>query len=1013
MAVNIIGVPTTRISNQFVTDRLMSQLNFDQTELYRLQAQLSTGLKFQRPGESPIEAASVLSHQMEMERKDQARENLLTTQSYLAASDTALTQLSNMMDEMRALGLEAINTTTSDVQRGALAQQVEQAVRQLMDAGNQKFRDRYLFAGGATDVRPFELGEDQYVVEYVGNELHMESYVDIDLLFASNMTGKDVFNAVSDPVLGSVDINPIVTESTLLADLNGGDGVALGSINIANGTDSIDIDLTDCETLGDVVQKIHDNPPTGSVVHAAVTPRGLQIWLDPLTPGNLQVHEVGTGTTARELGIYTETGIGMSRLNGRDLNPTVTKETSTQHIFGAQAMLACQFPGDDNDFFIRSKVNGAALNGLQVSLVREAGLSPGSERAYYDDVAGTLAIHISPEASFAEDVIDAINNAVDPLGIPIPSADVPFFAELDPIDEGSNPGRGLVENDSTIPIDLGQLAFGEDGAFDSSGMQIVNGKEVYTIDFTGVQTVEQMLNALNGSDAGVLAEINKNMTGIDVRSRVSGADFMIGENGGLTATQFGLRTLVQETQLDAMNFGRGVMDYEGPGVKAEAKYESIAENSALVLRALEEGELWNDYDVRFVDTTDPSGAVTIAWDQTAKTITIGITPGVTTANDVIEAFETQAGPRDAFELTLDKSANVSNTGEGVLYKGSTITEGGEDGGIDFTITRHDGAVLEVNINGCTTIGDVLDRINNDPENADGRLVASLNEYGNGILLTDNSTGETELTVERTKLSMAAIDLGLIPDGVMQQTETNLGTIAQTTATPSVGTNNSIFFQARYTGTYANDVQIVYQEKAPADPASFVVSTDPLGNYVFTFNVESGVTTGQDIIDLFNTTPGYDNIRALFQAIPDGDVTGVVDVLAGPETWALSGGESANLVGEDTNPEETKSLFTSLLRLQSGLENNDIIEIQRAVELVDESVVHMNYARAKFGANQQSLDILQYRLDEEKVELKSVLSDAHDVDMVEVISNLTTRQVAMEAGFKAIADTFKLSLIDYL
>jgi flagellar hook-associated protein 3 FlgL len=61
----------------------------------------------------------------------------------------------------------------------------------------------------------------------------------------------------------------------------------------------------------------------------------------------------------------------------------------------------------------------------------------------------------------------------------------------------------------------------------------------------------------------VLAEINESGTGIDVRSRLSGADFAIGENGGATATQLGLRTFTTETRLDDLNYGRGVDRQEG------------------------------------------------------------------------------------------------------------------------------------------------------------------------------------------------------------------------------------------------------------------------------------------------------------------------------------------------------------------------------------------------------------------------------------------------------------------
>ena len=89
-------------------------------------------------------------------------------------------------------------------------------------------------------------------------------------------------------------------------------------------------------------------------------------------------------------------------------------------------------------------------------------------------------------------------------------------------------------------------------------MQISNGGKTYTIDISSAITVEDLLNTINGSGAGVLAEINSDGTGIDIRSRISGGDFSIGENGGLTATQLGVRTFALQTRLSDLNHGLGV-----------------------------------------------------------------------------------------------------------------------------------------------------------------------------------------------------------------------------------------------------------------------------------------------------------------------------------------------------------------------------------------------------------------------------------------------------------------------
>ena len=163
--------------------------------------------------------------------------------------------------------------------------------------------------------------------------------------------------------------------------------------------------------------------------------------------------------------------------------------------------------------------------------------------------AGTLYVNVQAGVTNANQAVAAIN------------AEGTFLAELDRHDNavGLHGGVGPVELDATAttsggsgtPLDV------------DAGIEVTNGGQVHQIDLSGAETLEDLLNVLNGSSAGLLAEINAAGTGIDVRSRLSGSDFAIGENGGTTATQLGLRTLTTTTALTGLNKGRGVNAVDG------------------------------------------------------------------------------------------------------------------------------------------------------------------------------------------------------------------------------------------------------------------------------------------------------------------------------------------------------------------------------------------------------------------------------------------------------------------
>jgi len=544
----IAPIPTTRVSDQLFSQRLLLQLQQDQLELFRLQNQTSTGRRIALPSEDAPAALRSIGLQRLLEQKNQAKTNLVTNQSYLAATDTALTGVSNQLAEIRGLALSVVDAASTDTQRSAAVQQVNEALRALVDVGNQQFRGRYLFAGSQTTVRPFEF--DGSYVRYDGNERSIQVFADVGVISASNVDGDSVFGALSEAVQGVVDLNPVLSENTRIADLRQGQGVAKGSILLSDGTSQVTIDLSSAETIGDVARLIEAKAPPGNTVSVDVTATGLLVQVGS---GNLTIREVGGGITAGHLGILMETGNLTGTVVGTDLDPRLTATTALDDILGSRAIVRIPATGNNNDLVIEANTRGAALNGISVSFVNNAAVSPGSEVATYDAPGGTLVVEINSGFSSANDVLNAINN--DPL------AGAAFTARLDGRD------TDLPGSAGTGPVEVGGPLLTAGGAgieFDQdSGIRVFNGGQEHTLSFATAETVEDLLNILGASPAGLLGQINAEGTGIDVRSRLGGSDFWIGENGGTTAAELGIRSLREETALSDLNLGIGLHTIDG------------------------------------------------------------------------------------------------------------------------------------------------------------------------------------------------------------------------------------------------------------------------------------------------------------------------------------------------------------------------------------------------------------------------------------------------------------------
>src|SRR5690606_10059340 len=92
----------------------------------------------------------------------------------------------------------------------------------------------------------------------------------------------------------------------------------------------------------------------------------------------------------------------------------------------------------------------------------------------------------------------------------------------------------------------------------ASGLRVnVNGKDT-VISFAGCTTVQDMINTVAAANVGLRLTINEAGTGFNLQSDLSGADVSIGENGGTTAADLGLRSFSRSTLLSDFNRGRGV-----------------------------------------------------------------------------------------------------------------------------------------------------------------------------------------------------------------------------------------------------------------------------------------------------------------------------------------------------------------------------------------------------------------------------------------------------------------------
>lgn len=492
----ILPASLARVSNQLRSNTALNQLQRTQAALMRVQNQLTTGRQLSTPSDNPGAAAIAQQIRKTLEKREAYAVNLKQAGDNLAAVDSTLADVSNLLQQAQNLASANVGDNVTQDERNNAAVVVRSIYQQLVTLGNKSIAGSYLFGGDKFDRPPFE--EFAGGVRFVGSETTLLNDVDESTAADFQVNGADVFGALSTRVVGRTTLTPTVSLSTRLSDLGGtaSRGVQKGMIAISNGTDAVNLDLSGADSLADVINAIN-NAGVGSIT-ASLNAAGNGLQISGAAGEQISISDIGGGTMAADLGIRTTAPMPAGTpVVGNALNPRITPLTPL-----------------------------SALNG----------------------------------------------------------------------------GAGI----------------------DLSGLVLSNGGTSATVDLTSAVTVEDMLNAVNGSGTGVKMSINPDGNGFLLQNPIQGAELRIAENGGTTAGDLGLRSFDVTTKLIELNEGNGVRIVDGA-------------------------------DFRL---TDSAG---VAFD-------VDLTAAMTSVQDVIDAINTAAAGAGAGVM-----ASFATTGNGIIL---TDTAGG-------------------------------------------------------------------------------------------------------------------------------------------------------------------------------------------------------------------------------------------------------------------------------------------------------------------------------------------------
>lgn len=146
-----------RITNNMMTNMLLSNLSTNLENMARLQEINSDGRRVHRPSDDPVAISSILKLKTDLGELDQYEKNIKDALSWYEVTESSVIDLSNAIERMRELAVQASNTGTNnpdDLKK--IKSEIEELKRHVIAAGNFNYAGKFIFSGHQNDKPLFK-----------------------------------------------------------------------------------------------------------------------------------------------------------------------------------------------------------------------------------------------------------------------------------------------------------------------------------------------------------------------------------------------------------------------------------------------------------------------------------------------------------------------------------------------------------------------------------------------------------------------------------------------------------------------------------------------------------------------------------------------------------------------------------------------------------------------------------------------------------------------------------------
>ena len=192
-----------RVSTNTIYDQSSSKLSDLQSKMNTTQAQISAQKRILTPSDDPVASARVLEVTQSQSINAQFVINRQYAKDSLVSVDSALSSVTDLLQDVKTLAISAGNPNLSDANRAAMATTVRARMSELVGLANATDgTGKYLFAGYQTTTAPFveQAANTSPPVLYVGDQGQRQIQVDNNRQLAISESGQAIFQTNSQDI---------------------------------------------------------------------------------------------------------------------------------------------------------------------------------------------------------------------------------------------------------------------------------------------------------------------------------------------------------------------------------------------------------------------------------------------------------------------------------------------------------------------------------------------------------------------------------------------------------------------------------------------------------------------------------------------------------------------------------------------------------------------------------------------------------------------------------------------